>query len=224
MEKPRHEVTPGRPVAYSATDMSVRLVELDDHQVTEAAGMLGRAFRDNPGWKAVLHRQSPEVRQRVFEQCSRGFLKASRQYGITTAAVADGRIAGITLVYPPDTYPLPAGGQLQLVKGVLASGLGAFWRYSRLGAYMWRVHPQKPHYYLFMIGVDPDSQGKGYGGQLLRRLNDVADNAGADCYLETDKPESVSLYEHFGYRVVRADTIRALGNLRMWTMTRPGSS
>ena len=35
---------------------------------------------------------------------------------------------------------------------------------EQMGAY----HPQAPHWYLPMIGVDPPYQGKGYGGALLK--------------------------------------------------------
>jgi ribosomal protein S18 acetylase RimI-like enzyme len=189
--------------------------------VPEAAGVLARAFADNPGVLAVLDRHPAGARRTAFERISLGFLQAARQYGSVTAAVEQDRLAGVMLVYPPAAYPVPMIGQWLMAKPVLATGPRATWKFSCMASHMRRVHLRTRHYFLFMIGIDPEDQGKGYGGRLLRRLNDLADRAGVDCYLETDKRESVSLYEHFGYRITRDDTIPALGNLRMWTMTRP---
>ena len=200
--------------------MTARLEQLDPSQIPQAANLLARAFRDNPLWTAVLTRESADVRQQVFERCALGFLQAAQRHGIVTAAIDDGEISGVSLVFPPGTYPLPLPSQFLMLKGILAQGPMAFLRLAAIGSHTWLVHPRTAHYYLFMIGVDPSSQGKGYGGQLLRHLNELADKAGVECYLETDKPESVNLYEHFGYRVVRDDTIRA-ANLHMWMMTRP---
>lgn len=197
------------------------LVDLDAGHVPEAARVLARAFVDNPGVRAVLDRHSSEARRTVFERISRGFVRATRRYGSVTALLEQDRVAAVMLVYPPAAYPVPLIGQLLMATPVLASGPRAAWKFSRLAGYMRGAHLRTRHYYLFMIGVDPHDQHKGHGGTLLRHLNQLADKAGADCYLETDKHESVSLYEHVGYRITRDDTIAALGNLRMWTMKRP---
>jgi len=196
-------------------------MDLQTGQLPEAAGVVARAFADNPGVRAVLDRHQPDERRMAFERISRGFLKAALRYGSVTAAVDQDRMAGVMLVYPPAAYPLPMIGQVLMAKPVVLTGPRTAWKFSRMASYMQRVHPRTRHYFLFMIGIDPQDQGKGYGGILLRRLNDLADSAGAACYLETDKRESVLLYEHFGYQITRDDTLGSLGNLRMWTMTRP---
>ena len=199
----------------------MRLVDLATDQLPEAASVLAGAFVGNPGVRAVLDRHESHARRTAFERISRGFLSAALRYGSVTAVLEEDRIAGAMLVYPPAAYPLPLMGQLLMATPVLLTGPRATWKFSCMDSHMRRVHVRTRHFFLFMIGIDPRDQGKGYGGKLLRRLNDLADSAGAECYLETDKRESVLLYEHFGYQVTRDDTIRALGDLRMWTMTRP---
>jgi len=199
----------------------MRLIDLETAHVPEAAAVLARAFFDNPGVRAVLDRHGTDARLIAFERISAGFLNAARRYGRVTAVVEHDRIAGVMLVYPPGAYPPPMIGQLMMAEQVLLTGPRSAWKFSCLASYLRRVHPHTRHYFVFMIGVDGPYQGKGYGGALLRRVHDAADAAGVDCYLETDKPDSVLLYQHFGYQITRDDTIRTLGNLRMWTMTRP---
>jgi ribosomal protein S18 acetylase RimI-like enzyme len=82
-------------------------------------------------------------------------------------------------------------------------------------------HPEGPHWYLPLIGVDPAHQGEGHGSRLLSRgLADV-DREGLPAYLEATTPASRALYERFGFEVVRE--IQVPGAPPMWPMLRnPG--
>jgi len=61
----------------------------------------------------------------------------------------------------------------------------------------------EPHMYLGLLAVDPVYQGKGYGGALLRPMLSYIDEQGLPCYVETHSLKNVSLYQHFGFRVVQ---------------------
>jgi ribosomal protein S18 acetylase RimI-like enzyme len=61
------------------------------------------------------------------------------------------------------------------------------------------VHPKKPHYYLFAIGVDPLAQGKGCAGDMMRGFLAKADAEGVPCYLENSNPKNTAMYEHLGF-------------------------
>jgi ribosomal protein S18 acetylase RimI-like enzyme len=65
-----------------------------------------------------------------------------------------------------------------------------------------KKHVHAPHCYLFFIGVDPAYQGKGYAGRLIRPVLERLDRKKIPCYLNTQNEKNVSLYEHFGFRVV----------------------
>ena len=65
-----------------------------------------------------------------------------------------------------------------------------------------RAHPNEPHWYLPLIGVDPGQQGKGYGSALLRHGLAACDRDGTPAYLESTSPQSVRLYERHGFEVV----------------------
>ncbi len=63
-------------------------------------------------------------------------------------------------------------------------------------------HPQVAHWYLPAIGVEPLSQGKGYGSALLARGLEVCDRDHAAAYLEATNPANIPLYQRFGFEVV----------------------
>ena len=56
-------------------------------------------------------------------------------------------------------------------------------------------------WYLSIIGVDPEHQGKGLGLQLIEPVLKEADAAGVATYLETYTPRNNSFYERLGYIV-----------------------
>ena len=57
-------------------------------------------------------------------------------------------------------------------------------------------------WYLEVLGVDPDAQGAGLGGALIRHGLDLAAAAGAGAFLETSVASNVPYYERFGFEVV----------------------
>ena len=63
-------------------------------------------------------------------------------------------------------------------------------------------HPEGAHWYLSMIGVDPQAQGKGLGAALMRYSLTRCDRDGALAYLETANPRNIPLYERFGFEVM----------------------
>jgi GNAT superfamily N-acetyltransferase len=67
---------------------------------------------------------------------------------------------------------------------------------------MGRFHPEEPCWYLPLIGVDPTSQGRGYGSALLRYALEQVDRTGAAAYLESSNPRNVPLYERHGFEAL----------------------
>lgn len=68
-------------------------------------------------------------------------------------------------------------------------------------------HPDEPHWYLPMIGVEPGRQGSGIGSALLQHTLANCDADGLPAYLESTNPKNIPLYERFGFEV--AGTIRS---------------
>lgn len=193
---------------------------LEARDVNEAAEVLARAFLDNPGYLAVFGPGDPEKRRRALVRVKRGFIKCILRYGVPWVARVDGRIAGVSLTLRPGQYPLPLLGELRIASGPLTCSPRACARFARLGAFFTHHHPHQPHHYLFVLGVDPPLQGRGVGSALLQHLNDEADRAGTECYLETDRESSMHLYRHFGYEITKERNPRSL-DVHFWMMTRP---
>src|SRR5687767_11749142 len=63
------------------------------------------------------------------------------------------------------------------------------------------MHLHEPHWYLPMIGVLPEYQGKGYGSQLLSYATAIADRDHLPAFLEATTPDSRRLYERHGFVV-----------------------
>jgi len=65
-------------------------------------------------------------------------------------------------------------------------------------------HPKEPeHYYLFMIGVNPDFQGQGLGSSILSTALERVDREGLPAYLENSNPMNTPLYERHGFKVMK---------------------
>lgn len=73
---------------------------------------------------------------------------------------------------------------------------------DQVGQGMDAHHPDEPHWYLSMIGVDPARQGRGLGSALLKHTLASIDADGAAAYLESSNPKNVPLYERFGFEVI----------------------
>jgi GNAT superfamily N-acetyltransferase len=77
--------------------------------------------------------------------------------------------------------------------------------------------PREPHYYLGVIGIDPNMRGLGVGKQLLAAFCDLSarDHLSIGVYLKTAQPSNVPFYERAGF----TETGRgSLGNKPLWCM------
>ena len=64
-------------------------------------------------------------------------------------------------------------------------------------------HPEEPHWYLPLIGVDPAVHSRGIGSALLRHALERADAEGVPAYLESSNPRNIDLYERHGFKIIR---------------------
>jgi len=83
---------------------------------------------------------------------------------------------------------------------------------------MMHYHPEEPHWYLALIGVDPSRQGRGLGAALLRHTLARVDRERLPAYLESSNPANVPLYQRHGFEVV--GTIQAADSPPMFPMIR----
>ena len=63
-------------------------------------------------------------------------------------------------------------------------------------------HPQEPHWFLPLIAVDPEWQGRGVGSALMKHAVNKCTKSGTPAYLESSNPRNISLYERHGFKIL----------------------
>jgi len=152
-------------IEYQGGD-GVRKATLAD--VRDASQMLARAFDDDP-LTTWMFPDATTRRRRLpawFASLIRPALDVDEVY-VTE------RLQGLAFWYPPGTFPFgwkanaTVGlSMVRLLRGRLLSQLRGL-------LYLGSHHPKEPHWYLGMLGTDPQWQGKGSG----LRFSPVALNA-----------------------------------------------
>ena len=83
-----------------------------------------------------------------------------------------------------------------------------------------RLHPHgPPHWYLSLLGTDPDAQGHGWGSAVLEPALEQCDVEGVGAYLESSKPRNLDFYARFGFQVT-GELRLPHGGPTMWPMWR----
>lgn len=62
-------------------------------------------------------------------------------------------------------------------------------------------------WYLYSLTVHPNCQHKGLASKVMKPMLDFFDATGQSCYLETNKECNISMYKHYGFRLMEADNI-----------------
>ena len=77
----------------------------------------------------------------------------------------------------------------------------------------------KRHYYLMIIGVEPEFQQQGIGSRLMQVGLEKADNENLECFLETVTSEDVRFYQKFDFEIIYN---KGFGeDSQFWLMKRP---
>ena len=100
--------------------------------------------------------------------------------------------------------PTPLITELRILPTLLAAtGLARFGRLMAVREDMDKHHPMdRPHAYLWFLGVTPQAQGHGVGSRLLKSGTDRLDAAGQPAYLETQTQRNIALYVRHGFTVI----------------------
>jgi ribosomal protein S18 acetylase RimI-like enzyme len=80
--------------------------------------------------------------------------------------------------------------------------------------------PSEPIWFLSVVGVDPDRQGRGLGRAVLTPGLAAADQEHSPAFLETQDPANVTFYESLGFEVLAELDLPAHGP-KHWAMHRP---
>jgi len=195
-------------------------IRLDKSQARPASEVLARAFNDDPalirfvtGPRRRVELLRSMFRMVLFHAVGRGevYTVSPRLEGI--AVWLPSGVPGITL------WEALRGGGLTL----LFKGGGEFMRKMKqdedFARELRRRLAPTPHWYLEILGVDPQFQGKGCASRLLKPMLARLDAEKLPAYLETSTEEYVPMYQHFGFKVLQEAVMPGSGT-KMWVMLR----
>jgi GNAT superfamily N-acetyltransferase len=177
------------------------------------ARALARAFDDDPvmHWFFPDERGRPDRIERVFRMRVASLMKQDEVYTTDDHA-------GAAVWAQPGRWEMPPleglGFVMRLLPmvrtrvGVLARGWGM----------IDRLHPKEPHWYLAILGTEPDQQGRGVGSGLMQPILDDCDRNEVPAYLESSKESNLAFYARHGFRVT--GEIDLPDGPRIWPMWR----
>jgi ribosomal protein S18 acetylase RimI-like enzyme len=172
------------------TGFEVRLAR-GNEEARLLATLTSAFINDPPGrW----HYPQPHDYLRYFPAFARAFGGGAMALG--SAWRTDDFSAGACW-FPPETAPDETS-----IIAVIEDSISARRHAEVLAVFaaLGQAHPDAPHWYLPLIGVDAACQGQGRGTALLRATLAVCDRDGFPAYLEASNPRSIPLYERFGFR------------------------
>lgn len=150
------------------------------------------------------------------------------RFVIAKMAIGVGRIerpasGGAAAVWLPfeAVGPTPLPMLVRAAPTILAAtGLGRVLRLLALMEDMDKHHPMdRPHAYLWFLGVARAAQGRGIGSRLLKVASDRLDAQRMPAYLETQTERNVALYNRHGFEVISEHRPRPDAP-RLWSMWR----
>lgn len=206
----------------SESASGVEIGGLPRERAADACRALARAFVDDPAFTSLW--PDPARRARALERLMGVAVAHALRRGDVDALTLDGAVAGVAAWLPPGQYPLSAREQVRATPrmlGVAAAAPRAFPRLGRFGANIDAAFPADRPWYLAVVGVVPEAQGRGLGTRLLRPGLDRCDATAGDCYLETDTAAAARLYERLGFATLEAGAQLLPGGPTHWRMRRP---
>jgi ribosomal protein S18 acetylase RimI-like enzyme len=177
--------------------------QLAEGEIATASATLGRAFLNEP--LMVFAFPDLDIRRRLFPSYFTPGVRLALALGEVwctddLSAVACWRrpgsgaptaelLAAAGVHDPPDSIGAKAAERADPV-------------YAHLAARQEQLRVPPDHWYLSMVGVAPDHQGRGLGSAVLRPVVDRARDAREPVFLETLAPRNVGFYEKNGFSLI----------------------
>ncbi len=173
-------------------DVQVQTAGLEDQSRVISALVL--AFSADPANRWMY--PAPETFLRYFPDFARAL--GGRAFECGTAHVI-GEVQATALWLPPGVQP-----DGEALADLFHRSLPEHARSDLFALFeqMARYHPDEPHWYLPLIGVDPAHQRRGYGSALLEYALRVCDVDRTPAFLEASSLESIPLYQRHGFEVL----------------------
>lgn len=194
------------------------LVRLEKSQVRAASEVLSRAFHDDPLFSSFI--PDPLQRKKKLHYLLEMLVHYSVSYGEVYATSPN--FEGVAVWLPSDRV------EMTLWRGIRSGGVSVIsnlgvrstFRQLSVSDLMCSIHKRhiaSPHWYLYLIGVEPALQGKGYASKLVKAMLGRTDREGLACYLDNTNEKNLSMYQRYGFRVIEEYEIPRTG-VSIWAM------
>ncbi|WP_143748863.1 GNAT family N-acetyltransferase [Mesorhizobium sophorae] len=202
---------------------SLDVVRLPISLLDPAVDVLVRSFAADPGLLFVL--PDRVAREQLAPTMARALLQFVVRTG--TPYCTWEPVRGVALWFPPGPSPPSEEDFSATGMSGIPGQIGAepWMRFKQLAECLEAFHPQyapEPHWYLAMLGVDPEWQRQGIGELLMQPVFDAADRDGIPCYLEAPTLENALYYQRRGFRVVGETDVPG-SSVHIWMMRRDPS-
>jgi len=163
--------------------------------------MLARAFDDDAFFRKLV----PDREKRLIKATHLFALtlKISIKYGevYTTSP----NLEGITVWMPPESANITLWKAIRcgIIPLIFRVGPRVLKKMNSADGYTERARKRLApdrYWYLALLGVDPNHQGKGHASALMKPMLKRIDDDELTCYLETEGDKNVSMYQRFGFK------------------------
>ncbi len=196
------------------------LLRLSDRHIIEATKVFTEAFMDYPLFSYMV--EDPSARPRIYPHFFRLMVKHTIRFGWAYATSEN--MEGLALWLPGERSDISLWSNLTSggIDLLLAAGLRIAYRSMVFSEFASKLHHEvidRPHIYLFQIGVKKMHRGKGYAGKLMRPMMARADREGQPIFLETHDESYLPVYRHYQFETIRHEKIPG-SNVNHWAMIR----
>jgi GNAT superfamily N-acetyltransferase len=192
----------------------MEVLRLQDAGVARAAGVIARAFHDDPLLVHVF--PDTELRAQLAPRMFAAFVRYDHLFG--EVEHLPGFTAVASWARPGETQETPAGlEQAGFADLPGAVPLGTLDRvFAFIGSAVASVAPEE-HWHLRLLGVEPGLQSGGLGAILVRHGLDRAAATGHPVLLETFSERTVGFYLRNGFELAVED-VESTSGLRFWAL------
>jgi ribosomal protein S18 acetylase RimI-like enzyme len=163
---------------------------------------LARSFHDDPvmEWMFPDDERRTDFNERFFRARVRGLLAQDEVYTTDDHS-------GAACWAQPGRWELGPLEGLAFALRVISLTRGRTPLLARGWQMVDAAHPKEPHWYLAILGTEPEAQGRGVGSALLRPVLDDCDRNEVPAYLESSKESNIAFYGRHGFRVTGEMTL-----------------
>lgn len=195
---------------------------LDNASHSAVVAALARAFFDDPLFGFFIPNLATQ--SKALLSFMNSGVKDAQPFGDVWIARNDGgRVASVAVWLPPGSYPRGARRDFMTYVRTAPTLWHTGKRLGRAVALLGAVDKahheiHEPHYYLGILGTDPEFQRTGAGSAVLAPVLERCDTEGLPAYLETQKEANIAYYARHRFQVVQK--IEVSGCPPLWTLLR----